>query len=163
MIDTPYLFVRNRRHEVHGNGSSMNTKHIGDTSEAMVISQLIRRGYSVSIPFGDNDPYDIIVDSNAGLYRVQVKTGWIENGCIRFKTYSQTTDGGDSIDRDYTAKDVDVFAVRCRDTDKCYWVPVSDTGKKNTYLRVEDAHIDHPRIKRADTFGFDTNLPSIAP
>lgn len=141
----------------------MNTKQTGDSSEVIVISQLIQRGYSVSIPFGDNDPYDIIVDSNVELYRVQVKTGWLENGCVRFKTYSQTTDGGSSIDRDYTDEELDAFAVRCRDTNNCYWVPVSSAGMKNTYLHIEEARIDHPHIKHAETFGFDTNLPTINP
>lgn len=140
----------------------MNTKQTGDTSEAIVIGQLVQRGYTVSIPFGDNDPYDLIVDSNEGLYRIQIKTGWLEDGCVRFKTYSQTTDDGSSIEHDYTDKEIDAFAVRCRDTGHCYWVPVSSAGTKNTYLRVEKACIDHPRINYADAFDFDSNLPSVS-
>lgn len=139
----------------------MNTKQIGDTSEAVVLAALIRRGYSVSIPFGDNDPYDLVVDGAESLLRVQVKTGWLEEGCVRFKTASKTTAGGQRVDRDYTAGEVDGFAVRCRDSDVLYWVPVEDVGRKHTYLRVTQAEIDHPSINRAEEFVLDRQFPAV--
>ena len=48
----------------------MNTKQIGDISEVTVLAELIKRGYTASVPFGDNDPYDLIVDIGSELYRV---------------------------------------------------------------------------------------------
>jgi hypothetical protein len=137
----------------------MNTKHVGDTSEARILAALLERGYSVSVPFGDNDPYDLVVEAADGFHRVQVKTGWIEEGCIRFKTASKTTVDGDAVRRDYAPEEVDVFAVRCRETEDCYWVPLDDAGRKNTYLRVETPDIDHPSVRLAEKYRFDTALP----
>ncbi|CCQ35302.1 uncharacterized protein Nmlp_1091 [Natronomonas moolapensis 8.8.11] len=139
----------------------MNTKQTGDTSEAAVIAELIGRGYTVSIPFGDNDPYDLVVDSAESLHRVQVKTGWIEDGCLRFKTGSKTTEDGSTRVTDYSPEDVDAFAIRCRDTETLYWVPIAIAGKKNTYLRIDPAQIEHPNITRAEGFLFDAALPDV--
>ncbi|SDG10461.1 group I intron-associated PD-(D/E)XK endonuclease [Halorientalis regularis] len=135
-----------------------NTKDTGDTTEAQIIHALIARGYSVSIPFGDNDSYDLIVDAGSTLHRVQCKTGWIEDECVRFKTASKTTVDGSVVARDY-GDAIDAFAVRCRDTDQLYWVPESKAGRKNTYLRVTEPEIDHPSVNDAAAFRFESALP----
>lgn len=137
----------------------MNTKQVGDTSESLVLAELTRRGYQVSVPFGDNDRYDLVVDDGDALYRVQVKTGWREDGCVRFKTGSRTTTDGRPTVEDYTADEVDAFAVRCRESDRLFWVPFEDAGRKSTYLRVEDAAIDHPSVRYAERYAFDEALP----
>jgi hypothetical protein len=136
-----------------------NTKDVGDTTEARVLHALIARGYSVSIPFGDNDSYDLLVDSASGLHRTQCKTGWLEDGCVRFKTASETTIDGETVAEDY-GESVDAFAVRCKDTERLYWVPEATAGTKNTYLRVEEPEIDHPSVNDAAAFRFEAALPS---
>lgn len=138
--------------------SPVNTKQVGDTSEALVLAELVRRGYAVSVPYGDNDPYDLVVDADR-LYRVQVKTGWREGDCVRFKTGSQTTEDGRRTVDEYGADEVDAFAVRCEDSDGLYWVPFEDAGRKSTYLRVEDADVDHPSVRYAERYVFDESLP----
>ncbi|QLD89298.1 hypothetical protein HWV07_09765 [Natronomonas salina] len=137
----------------------MNTKDVGDTSEALVLAELTRRGYSVAVPFGDNDRYGLLVDADASLYRVQVKTGWREGDCIRFKTGSQTTADGEATVEEYTDTEIDAFAVRCRDSGGLFWVPLEAAGRKSTYLRVEDAAIDHPRVSYAEEYAFENALP----
>ena len=137
----------------------MNTKQVGDTSEAVVLAELVKQGYTVSVPFGDNDPYDLVVDTVDGLHRVQIKTGWIEDGCLRFKTGSKTTRDGTVVVEDYANDDVESFAIRCKDTGELYWVPVDAAGKKSTYLRIEPPKIDHPSVTFADEFTFEAALP----
>ena len=138
----------------------MNTKQVGDTSEAIVLAELVERGYTVSVPFGDNDPYDLVVDTVDGLHKVQIKTGWIEDGCLRFKTGSKTTREGTVVVEDYDDDDVESFAVRCTDTGELYWVPIGAAGRKSTYLRVEPPEIDHPSVAFAEEFTFETALPA---
>jgi len=137
----------------------MSTKQVGDESEAAVLAALVGRGYSVSIPFGDNDLYDLVVDAEPELHRVQVKTGSLEDGRVRFKTCSRTTTEGDPAARDYTAAEVDAFGVRCPELETLYWVPIEVTGARNSYLRVEPPEIDHPSVNHATEFRFDENLP----
>ena len=136
----------------------MNTKQIGDETEACVLAALIEAGYSVSIPFGDNDRYDLVVDADGELLCVQCKTGWREDDVVRFKTASKTTVDGIETTVDY-GDAIDAFAVRCRDSGTLYWVPADAVGKKSTYLRLTEPKIDHPAVKRAAQFRFDANLP----
>ncbi|MFB1063391.1 group I intron-associated PD-(D/E)XK endonuclease [Natrinema sp. H-ect4] len=136
----------------------MNTKQIGDETEARIIAALIAEGHSVSVPFGDNDKYDLVLDTGDRLQRVQCKTGWIEDEVVRFKTASQTTVDGD-IKMDGYDGEVDAFAVRCKDNEELYWVPIEDVGKKSTYLRLSEPKIDHPSVNLAETYRFEVRLP----
>ncbi|USZ71362.1 group I intron-associated PD-(D/E)XK endonuclease [Natronosalvus halobius] len=135
----------------------MNTKQTGDETEATILAALIAMGHSVSIPFGDNDKYDLLLDTGTRILRVQCKTGWVEGDVIRFKTASKTTvDGTDTVvDYDDT---IDGFAVRCRETDELYWVPMEDAGKKSTYLRIVEPEIEHPSTKRESDYRLEKRL-----
>ncbi|AGB33398.1 hypothetical protein C488_17613 [Natrinema pellirubrum DSM 15624] len=136
----------------------MNTKQTGDETEARIIAALIAEGYTVSVPFGDNDKYDLVLDTGCQLLRIQCKTGWIEDDVVRFKTASKTTTDG-SVTMDNYDGEVDAFAVRCKETETLYWVPIDDIGKKSTYLRLTEPKIDHPSVKFAETYRFENRLP----
>jgi len=63
------------------------TKRTGDACEAYVLTTLVKAGLAVSVPWGDNAPYDLIVDAGR-LLQVQCKAGrLIQSGCVRFRTY----------------------------------------------------------------------------
>ncbi len=136
----------------------MNTKQIGNETEARIIAALIGAGHSISVPFGDNEKYDLVLDTGNELFRVQCKTGWIEDEVVRFKTASKTTADGKVVRKGYQG-DVDAFAVRCKETNVLYWIPIEDTGKKSTYLRLTEPQIDHPSVKLATAYRFDRRFP----
>ena len=50
-----------------------NNKNIGNTSLGIAISYFTSNGYTVSIPLNDTQDYDLVVDMNNRLYRIQVK------------------------------------------------------------------------------------------
>lgn len=52
-----------------------NTKTVGDTTEAVVLAEFMKAGIPVSVPFGENQRYDLIADVHGTLLRVQCKTG----------------------------------------------------------------------------------------
>lgn len=49
-------------------------KKQGNVGVARAIYEYSRRGYTVLLPASDSDKYDMIVDVNGTLYKVQVKT-----------------------------------------------------------------------------------------
>lgn len=51
----------------------MDTKNIGNLTELQCIARFYELGYSVSIPYGDSEKYDFIVDVNGNLYKLQCK------------------------------------------------------------------------------------------
>ena len=60
-----------------------NTKDVGIVSELKVLTELVSKGYIVSQPYGDNAPYDFIIDTNEKLLKIQVKTSNdLEDGSI---------------------------------------------------------------------------------
>ena len=134
-----------------------NSKDRGDETEARAIRDLVSSGSSVSIPFGDNDKYDLIVDDGENLYRVQCKTAW-ENKeeTIRFNTHSQTTRDGEYHERTYHGE-IDAFLVRYPKTETVYWIDIDDATEQKMELRF-DAEIDHPSINWAENYEFDGEI-----
>jgi hypothetical protein len=54
----------------------MDTKLKADIAESAVITELLKRGFRVLQPVGDRLPYDIAIDLNGKLLRLQVKSAW---------------------------------------------------------------------------------------
>jgi hypothetical protein len=109
-----------------------NTTAIGQQSEAKVLVALVSSGYSVSVPFGNNERYDLVVDYRGIFLRLQIKTGRMNNGVITFKTCSYRGCGP----RKHYRGQCDLFGVYVPELDKIYLVPVEDVGKTEGYLRV---------------------------
>lgn len=103
----------------------MNTKQKGEISELAVSLKLLTLGKSVSKPVGDNQRYDLIIDDDGKLLRVQVKTARIKNGCL-IATTARTTGkkGGVYVKSAYSSDEIDAFAIYAPELDKCYLVPV---------------------------------------
>lgn len=134
----------------------MHTKDKGDLSEAKVLSELKRFEYKVSIPFGDNLPYDMIVDNDGELEKVQVKHGSYNNGCVKFSTRSANSNTNKCWHENYYGK-ADYFGIYSIETDKCYIVPVDDAGKSSMALRVEEPSTKLDRINWAKNYIIDEN------
>jgi len=125
----------------------VNPSRRGDETEATLLARLLDCGCSVAVPFGDSDRYDLLVDDGGYLFRVQCKTGSWVNGTVRFRLYSSTVVESGRVDADYTAEEVDAFAVYAPETDDAYWVPISETGDGEMRLRVEDPEPKAPRSR----------------
>lgn len=114
----------------------MNSKSKGDLSEAAVLKELLRLGLPVSVPWGDNQRYDLVVDVYGKLLRCQVKTASLRGGTLRFSCRSTYRVEGEIIQKDYHG-DIELFLVYSPDLDNVYVVPVEDTGVANVWLRIK--------------------------
>lgn len=95
----------------------------GNISESIVMTAYLQAGFNVAIPFGAGAPYDLIVDTGTGLYRIQVKTGWLRKGCILYKTKRRVREAHPYATRRYTESEVDYFAICYPLTESLYVVP----------------------------------------
>ncbi|MFD1565515.1 group I intron-associated PD-(D/E)XK endonuclease [Haloarchaeobius amylolyticus] len=135
-----------------------NSKSIGDETESRALSKLIAHGYSVSVPFGDNDRYDLVVDDEDGLYRLQCKTAWSnKRNTLRFNIHSQTTKDGDYHEHTYHGS-IDAFLVYYPANGQFYWIDAADATEQKMELRF-DSEIDHPAINWATEYEFDGTIP----
>ncbi|MBV9027376.1 MAG: hypothetical protein JO311_02055, partial [Candidatus Eremiobacteraeota bacterium] len=103
-----------------------DTKSIGDLSELIVATALARKGYVVSKPIGENSRYDLIIEGDNGLARVQVKTGHLRNGAILFNAYSSHYHRRGGGCKSYV-RQVDFFAVYCAALGTVHLVPIDHT------------------------------------
>lgn len=109
-----------------------NSKSIGERSEAIILAHILKLGYSASIPFGNNQRYDMILDDGEKLFKVQCKTGRLIQGCVSFSVASKN---GFTKKRKSYHGDVDLFLVHCDGV--IYRIPISDVPTNEMRLRIE--------------------------
>lgn len=112
---------------------------VGDRTQLAVMAALHGVGYGLYTPFGENTRCDLILESHAGLIRVQCKTGRLRNGTVRFAVCS-TYDHHPNPKIKYRGYvgEVDAFAVYCPETLRVYLIPMPDiTTARQCWLRVE--------------------------
>jgi hypothetical protein len=100
-------------------------KEKGDRSTLAIMAALREAGYALSMPFGENSRYDLVIDDGIRLFRVQCKTGRLRKGAVRFSmcsNYAHHRNPG-TRSRDYQGQ-VDHFAVYCRETSGVYLIPI---------------------------------------
>jgi ribosome-binding factor A len=136
----------------------MESHRKGELTESIVITELKKREVPVSIPFGDNERYDIVVESpNGEFLSVQVKTGWFRDGRVKFKGVSQHTNSGGNVYKQYQG-DVDYFLVYCYELDTLYWVAEEEFDTRMC-LRVEEPEQVKKAINWAEEYEFDNRWP----
>jgi hypothetical protein len=120
-------------------------KSIGDRTTLAAMIAIQRHGYAISVPFGENVRYDLVIDNGERLARVQCKTGRLRHGAVLFNTCSTYGHHRDpaSARRDYYGN-VDYFAVYCPQTFGVYLVPIEDLGARNQ----ASLRIDPPRNRQ---------------
>jgi hypothetical protein len=116
-------------------------KRIGDRSALAIMLALHNAGLDLLLPFGENTRYDLVVDLDSRLVRVQCKTGRLRNGAVFFATCSAYGhhQNPQTYRRDY-ADEIDYFAVYCPETSGVYLIPIEDVSSKSSAaLRVTPA------------------------
>ena len=92
----------------------MNTVGIGDVGEAIAVVEFTQQGFMVSKPLSNNARYDLIVDKDNKLYRVQVKTTQsIKDGKMIFSTKTMNYTQGAIKSTRYEKEEVDLFFLYC--------------------------------------------------
>lgn len=115
----------------------LTTNQIGNITEAMIISKLLKNGKQVLLPFGEGYRYDLVIeDDDEKFKKVQCKTGRIRNGVIIFNTCSLFFNTKERYKKSYI-NEIDLFAVYCPDNETVYLVPVKEVGKTKAALRIE--------------------------
>ena len=64
----------------------MNKYEYGNNSEAVVLTAYLTAGFTMSVPFGAGASYDLVVDTGSHLLKIQVKTAWLGEGCVQYKS-----------------------------------------------------------------------------
>ena len=119
----------------------MDSKQLGNLTELQCITRFYELGYPISIPYGDSQKYDMILDVDGKLYRLQckhaklnfnddnivthitIKTTW-QSGYTKHSTY---------VRNQYTKDDCDYFVTHYEG--KNYLIPVEECSNEKN-LRI---------------------------
>lgn len=113
-----------------------NSKVIGDLAELKTAALFAEHGYFVLKPLTDNAPYDLVVDKDNKLYKVQVKARKIRNGIIAVELRTTML----NYVRHYQDGDFDLLAVYNIDDGSIAIVPWDDCKDLKTLtLRIDEA------------------------
>jgi hypothetical protein len=113
-----------------------NTLKKGLLTELECQKAFIDAGCSVSIPLGNFDKYDMIVDVDGKLLKIQVKSSvYDEIGkSLHMACRTTTTNTKKTVYRTYSKDDIDYFATYW--DGKCYLIPVEECSTVK-YIRFE--------------------------
>lgn len=111
----------------------MNAKQQQGIAEAKIITKFLELGYSVSIPMGKNQQYNLIFETAMGiLEKVLAQTGTLASGVISISMPSELTRISPSKGKP------NFIAVYCPETDECYLVPLHLLYEGACYLTPHD-------------------------
>jgi hypothetical protein len=97
----------------------------GDLGEAMIMAEVMKRGYKVALPVGEDWRYDMIVLRKGKLERIQCKFTKSKGDIVTVRCRS--LNNWNEIR--YCDKDIDWLAVYDQTTDQCYFINASMLGK----------------------------------
>ena len=123
----------------------MNSKNIGQLSEAMALCEFQKYHIPVSIPWGDNERYDMIAEFDGKLNKIQVKTANEESGngsiiCYARSSYNHTTNKHHSL----YENEIDYFVFVNQPRKLLALVPIEKLqGHQTITLRITE-----PKIKQ---------------
>lgn len=111
-----------------------NTKLIGDISELMVQTELLKLGYNVLVPVGDRLPYDLCLDINNKLIRIQVRTAYFESRSNKYAGNVKTTKTNRKVYKTVMPKieDTDFFVYVIQPLNIFYIFPTGEAIKRGS-------------------------------
>ena len=105
----------------------MSTKLKGDIAEQAVVLHALKNGWGVLRPVGDRLPYDLVLDVNGSLIKLQVKSAWFNQQKQNFVVDNRRTKTNRRImlRSAYTKDDFDFAVLHLEEKEIFYVIPVA--------------------------------------
>jgi len=110
----------------------------GAVAEAAVAAAAMELGLTVLRPLSEGRRYDVVIDCEPTLLRVQCKLARRHLGVlvVALQTNRCTPDG--YVSTSYTAAEIDAVAAYDPDLHRCYLIPISEAeGRRAIHLRLD--------------------------
>jgi hypothetical protein len=110
----------------------------GAVAEAAFTAALIRLGLVVLRPLCEGSRYDLVVDLEPRLLRVQCKFGRRLGGVVAVNLQSSRCTPNGYVRTCYKAHEADAVGVYAPALDACYLVPIGDVANRGgVHLRIQ--------------------------
>jgi hypothetical protein len=112
-------------------------KSKGEATEAIITSELLKRGVNVLSPYGENQRYDLVIDVNGELSKIQCKTGRVSDDTevVIFATRSSSL-RSDGYEKNQYGDIIDYFAVYAWEIDMLFIISPSKVADTQGRLRL---------------------------
>ena len=128
----------------------MDTKLKADIAEAAVITALLKRGFRVLRPVGDRLPYDLALDIDGKLLRIQVKSAWFYNGSYTVDSRRTKTNRREMIRKRYGEDDFDFAIIYIQELNIFYIMPQSIFSSYKSEISLVEAAKRQRKPKSAE-------------
>ncbi len=116
-------------------------------AELIFVIKATSMGFAVSKPYGDCEPYDVIIEENGRVFRIQVKSVFTTNRWGYTVTVARRAYHGPSVL--YSAQEIDFIAAYVVAHDAWYIIPISELGT------TKQLHLYPEGTKRTDAGRFE--------
>lgn len=145
---------------------NFSTKLIGNMGELRIAYEFTKRGYIVSIPYGDIARYDLVVDSGKKIYRIQVKTILTKTSKENYYTIKNfsTSFRNSNIRKQYNDSEIDFVCVYLNDINKCLAIPIHYFTTSTMTIRDDfnfPLNGQEKNVNFVSDFRFDLFFPSL--
>src|SRR3954454_5645786 len=115
----------------------LSTNQKGAIVETAFTAAAVKLGLQVYLPAVEGGRYDLILDVNRRLIRVQCKWGALLDNVVSARLLSCRRAREGLRYRGYTADEIDAIGVYRHPIDECYLLPPAlFEGKRQVYLRL---------------------------
>jgi PD-(D/E)XK endonuclease len=103
----------------------MDTKLKGDIAEQAVIFEVLKKGWGVLRPIGDRLPYDLVIDIERRLVKIQVKSAWFDESRLNYVVDTRRTKTNRRVMKRelYTNSDFDFAIIYIQNLNVFYIIP----------------------------------------
>jgi hypothetical protein len=131
---------------------SMDTKLKADIAESAVTTELLKRGFRVLLPVGDRLAYDLAVDLDGRLLRLQVKSAWFNHKakCFVVDVRRTKTNRRRMLRQRYSADDFDFAIIYLAERNTFYVMPVNVFAKYGSTVTLVETDKRQRKPKSAD-------------
>ena len=103
----------------------MDTKLKADIAESAAVTILLKKGFKVLKPVGDRLPYDLAVEINGKLIKLQIKSAWTRNDVYIVDSRRTKTNRHLMLRQKYSTKDFDFALLYVEELDVFFVMPVN--------------------------------------
>ncbi len=116
----------------------MDTNQKGAIAEAAIALEALKLGIPTLKPVAEHCRYDLALELDGKIARVQCKWASLKEGVVRVSLQSSWLAPHGYVRTTYDASEIDAVAAYCQELDQCYLLPVEAiAGMRLIYLRLE--------------------------
>lgn len=132
----------------------------GAVAEAAITMAAMELGLTVLRPMCEGRRYDIVIDLEPQLLRIQCKLARELDGVLLVTTHTNRYTPHGYVSTQYTPDEVDAVAAYAPDTKRCYLLPIEEVAScRGVHLRLAPAKNNQAQgIRWARDYEFDTSL-----